>query len=267
MKGLPEIIKAVPLDPQIKAHIAYYYFLKDSSANVNWQFWHYPHYYSTLLLCRKSKITNEGNTRYILADNNQSFSFIYNQNIKHAKREVLEGPYDIMGIVFRTLGFRYFFPQNLEDIDLQTLFLPIFKNPNITDKVKLLDQVFRTQYLGSSPRMIEKAVTQILATDGQIELRQLTSYLGVSRRTLLRHFKSQLDCTLREFRSVVKFRHALKEGVSSFGSRKLTELAYDAGYYDQAAFIKSFKQKTNETPKQIIPNIAQLEKELLWKLV
>ena len=46
MEGLAKIQHKTPLQPTLKKHIAYYYFLKETQPITPTEFWHYPHYYT-----------------------------------------------------------------------------------------------------------------------------------------------------------------------------------------------------------------------------
>lgn len=70
---------------------------------------------------------------------------------------------------------------------------------------------------------------------------------GVSQRQLRRLFKFYIGDTPKSFSKVVRFQNILKAKPST-QSLKQNKLFYDLGYYDQAHFIKDFKNFYGVTP-------------------
>jgi len=63
---------------------------------------------------------------------------------------------------------------------------------------------------------------------------------GISPRQLRRLFKFYIGDTAKTFSKIVRFQQVLRTGASF----------YDAGYYDQAHFIKDFRHFSGVTPKE-----------------
>ncbi len=72
---------------------------------------------------------------------------------------------------------------------------------------------------------------------------------GISERQLRRLFKYYIGDTPKSFSKVVQFQNILKTKPSSQSLRR-SKLFYDFGYYDQAHFIKDFKNFYGVTPSR-----------------
>lgn len=72
---------------------------------------------------------------------------------------------------------------------------------------------------------------------------------GLSPRQLRRIFNYYIGATPKAFSRVVRFQHVLNAKPSG-ASLKNNKLFYDAGFYDQAHFIKEFKNFYGVTPIQ-----------------
>ena len=72
---------------------------------------------------------------------------------------------------------------------------------------------------------------------------------GISQRQLRRLFKYYIGDTPKSFSKVVRFQNILRAKPSS-QSLKKNKLFYDLGYYDQAHFIKDFKNFYGVTPSK-----------------
>jgi AraC-like DNA-binding protein len=70
---------------------------------------------------------------------------------------------------------------------------------------------------------------------------------SLSERSLQRIFREEVGLSPKKIADIVKFENC----ISLFRSGKsLTDICYEAGYYDQPHFIKTFKQFTGLTPSQ-----------------
>ncbi|WP_207209744.1 helix-turn-helix domain-containing protein [Flavobacterium beibuense] len=69
---------------------------------------------------------------------------------------------------------------------------------------------------------------------------------GISSRQLRRMFEHYVGTNVKTFCKVVRFQNLLN--LSQQGSRNINKIFYDAGYYDQAHFIKDFKNLYGITP-------------------
>ncbi|MGJ4745171.1 helix-turn-helix domain-containing protein [Leptospira sp. SA-E8] len=96
-------------------------------------------------------------------------------------------------------------------------------------------------------KFVSEAVLRIKSSMGEIAIKGLASDLGVSQSSLERGFRSRVGLSPKEYAGLVRFRNIFKYYNSS---SSLTELALEAGYYDQAHFIREFKKKTGFSPKQ-----------------
>lgn len=97
--------------------------------------------------------------------------------------------------------------------------------------------------------IVESTVTTILTANGQLSIDVLSQQNQTSRRQLSRKFSSNIGLSPKQLSKIIRLQTALKmlltEDISS-----LTNLAYANEYYDQAHFIREFKEFTGLTPKE-----------------
>ena len=84
---------------------------------------------------------------------------------------------------------------------------------------------------------------------GQINSTQLAKNLGVSNKQLERKFAALIGKSPKKFIKIVRFQSVL-DSAKKMNEEKLSNLAYDNGYFDQAHFINDFKAYTGYTPKE-----------------
>nr|WP_246628122.1 helix-turn-helix domain-containing protein [Paenibacillus oenotherae] len=92
------------------------------------------------------------------------------------------------------------------------------------------------------------AVNRIRSSNGSIRVGQLAEESALSRRQTERRFVERIGISPKALAQIVRFQHVLQ---SLKFAERLTQLAYDADYYDQSHFIKEFRKRSGTTPKQM----------------
>jgi transcriptional regulator GlxA family with amidase domain len=88
-----------------------------------------------------------------------------------------------------------------------------------------------------------------LQLKGQVSVDELSEQLNINRRQLERRFASAIGLSPKQLAKIVRLQAALKM-LEQGHFTSLTALAYENGYFDQAHFIKDFKEFTGLSPKQ-----------------
>ncbi|MGV8135624.1 MAG: DUF6597 domain-containing transcriptional factor [Mangrovibacterium sp.] len=91
------------------------------------------------------------------------------------------------------------------------------------------------------------ALKGILQTNGTLRIEKDLD-TGISPRQLRRLFEYYIGDTAKTFSMIVRFQHILRASALNSGDKKLF---YDAGYYDQAHFIREFSNFYGETPGKV----------------
>lgn len=95
-------------------------------------------------------------------------------------------------------------------------------------------------------QLIIKAIKLIYGSRGSMRIKELLQQLHISQSAFEKRFKKIVGTTPKKFASIVRFNTILKD----LGKEKsLTEICYDNNFFDQAHFIKDFKQYTGESPE------------------
>ncbi len=97
--------------------------------------------------------------------------------------------------------------------------------------------------------IVTSTVESIITANGHLSVDQLSKQSNTNRRQLVRKFSSTIGLSPKQLSKTVRLQAMLKillnEEVES-----LIGLAYEGEYYDQAHFIKDFKEFTGLTPKE-----------------
>lgn len=95
-------------------------------------------------------------------------------------------------------------------------------------------------------KLIVEAVKIIYQTKGTARINELHQRLCISQSPFEKRFRKVVGTTPKKFASIVRFNAVL----ASLGNTKsLTDICFENNFFDQAHFIKDFRQYTGDTPE------------------
>ncbi|WP_340062973.1 helix-turn-helix domain-containing protein [Ascidiimonas aurantiaca] len=106
-------------------------------------------------------------------------------------------------------------------------------------------------------RIVKSTVETILTANGQLSVSELSRLTNITRRQLERKFSSAVGLSPKQLSKIIRLQATLKMLLNKQFS-SLTALAYENKYYDQAHFIKDFKEFTGVSPKEFYGNNLKL---------
>jgi AraC-like DNA-binding protein len=98
-------------------------------------------------------------------------------------------------------------------------------------------------------RIARQSVEAMLRLKGQISVDALSEALHIHRRQLERRFASVIGLSPKQLAKIIRLQATLKM-LEQKQFTSLTALAYENGYFDQAHFVKDFKEFTGMSPRQ-----------------
>jgi AraC-like DNA-binding protein len=124
----------------------------------------------------------------------------------------------------------------------------------------LLQTRLARRSLAVSP--FEEMIKEIIAQKGNIPVGELARMSNLSIKQLERKFKSLIGLMPKTFCRVVRFQSTLLAS-QAFRFGRLTSLALDAGYYDQAHFVNDFKELAGFPPSFYFNGRTKLVADIL----
>lgn len=112
--------------------------------------------------------------------------------------------------------------------------------------------------------LVKTTIDTLLLTNGNSSISSITKKDLAKRRQLERKFLKQIGISPKQLARVIRLQTALKMLLNS-ESGTLTEIAYESEYYDQAHFIKDFKDFTGTTPKEFLDDSQMTVSSLFYK--
>ena len=120
---------------------------------------------------------------------------------------------------------------------------------SIIDKF-LLDQLNEDKTIN---RIVKSTVDSLLSTNGTASIHSILKDDLSKRRQLERNFKKQIGLSPKQLGKVIRLQSALKLLLDPT-AENLTDIAYKSDYFDQAHFIKDFREFTGISPKEFFTN-------------
>jgi AraC-like DNA-binding protein len=98
-------------------------------------------------------------------------------------------------------------------------------------------------------KVVKSTVETILSADGQFSVNEFSKINQVNRRQLTRKFSTVIGLSPKQLSKTIRIQATLKSLLNQKVT-SLTDLAYENDFFDQAHFIKDFKEFTGLTPKE-----------------
>ena len=190
-----------------------------------------------------------------------------------------EGDVDSFAISFYPHGFANFVNTPLKDLvdietPIQTLFgekdgneleEKIIQASDTPQRIQIIE-TFLLEKLNESKTLehiVQSTVDALIDTSGSTSISDLLKEDPSKRRKLERDFRKQIGISPKQLGRVIRLQTALKMLLNS--DEKLTNIAYESEYFDQAHFIKDFKEFTGITPKEFLGNESMELSSLFYK--
>lgn len=119
------------------------------------------------------------------------------------------------------------------------------------DRVKIVE-LFLNGRVGSAEsidRIIKTTIAAMFTLNGQLSVSEISKEMNVNRRQLQRRFSLVIGLSPKQLSKIIRLQAAIKLLMSD-EQGSLTNIAYEGNYYDQAHFIKDFKEFTGVSPKK-----------------
>jgi AraC-like DNA-binding protein len=258
----------------LKNFIAYYYTDGSNDSGYRNSYIFYPHIYTTLSFYKNAVCQFDATSTIITYDKKVKYlKIVTHQTLPRCSTQI--GKTNKLAVAFKPLGLNRFITEKYSEIVAAEaqLFSPqnnaqweamlgqVFSEKTVEHKIQILDSFLLRQYNDYENTILEHALAMLSDVGSDLSIDEIAKQVNVSRKTLLRYFKSELRITPELFRMIVRFRYAINEKIIKDSPETLTRIAYEANFFDQAYFIKRFKQLTGVTPSQFFKAGTRLGQE------
>jgi AraC-like DNA-binding protein len=131
---------------------------------------------------------------------------------------------------------------------LQQLQEQLHKGLNQDEIVVLVEKSLQAFINPKPDERIDKAIGQVLQTNGTVPIAELCKSLFVNERQLQRLFQKYIGLSPKFYARIIRFNYIFQ--LLEKGHNSWTEISYHSGYFDQSHFIRDFKAFTGEDPSR-----------------
>jgi AraC-like DNA-binding protein len=169
---------------------------------------------------------------------------------------------------FRETGAAAFFRQPINEIFEESLPLNnLVNNSNLSlieeqiarpkstgQRISIIEQFLISRLTNHKPDvLINAAIQKICLNNGLIKIKDLTNSLYISQDAFEKRFRRIVGTTPKQYASIVRMRSIINPG---HHSGRLTDMAFEAGYFDQPHFNKDFRIFTGQSPRDFFKSPA-----------
>jgi AraC-like DNA-binding protein len=170
---------------------------------------------------------------------------------------------------FTRIPIEHFTDKNVtvEDVWGSELVKKVQDAPNFLAKIKVIE-LFLLKTLNRVGPVDSAVVHTLRWIDSSWEPMAIATFaesLNLSLRQLERRFLTHIGLSPKKYSSIRRLQYVLHL-IRKNPLHGLTELGYEAGFYDQSHFIRDIKRITGLTPKQLRPN-STIEMSLFYNFL
>lgn len=180
---------------------------------------------------------------------------------------------------FYPYGFANFINKSFHELadketPLEELFEPelvrklaqeIIAAPSTAHRIRLVEQFLLAKLAEpvTLDTIVKSTIDALVRSNGNTSIRAILQEDPSKRRSLERNFSKQVGISPKHLGRIIRLQAALKMMLSQ-QDQKLTQVAYDNAYYDQAHFIKDFQEFTGTSPSEYLSDDQMLLSSLLY---
>lgn len=148
----------------------------------------------------------------------------------------------------------------------KTLANQVNQATDTAQRIKILENFLIDKLNESSTidNIVKKTVDTLLETKGTSSINKILGDELSKRRQLERNFAKQIGISPKQLGKMIRLQATLKLLLNQQGEN-LTEIGYESDYYDQAHFIKDFKEFTGTTPKDFLGDDKMALSSIFYK--
>lgn len=266
----------VPTSPLLGKYIECFY-IYEGKSNSNLRYVAFPHYNTGLSFFKGATVQRQNWSVQI--SENTSVGVHIEILGKYVTPVLIEykGQLKEISVVFKPLGLNQFisdtylaiapkFSQRLINSDWSRFAENLFLDDN--DIIKL-ESFLISQFSEHSELLpVQESLSWLENSNDQTSISDLAEFVGLNLKTFQRHFKKHMGCSPIEYRRICRFRNSLNNKLNSAQLKNLTDLTYEAGYFDQSYFIKEFRKLTNHSPKDFFKATSKVDGDkIVWEII
>ncbi|TGN17656.1 AraC family transcriptional regulator [Leptospira idonii] len=141
----------------------------------------------------------------------------------------------------------------------------IVQAANTQERIRIVEAFLLSKLREKSTvdQIVKTTIDAIMTANGSISINDILEEDLAKRRQLERKFQKQIGISPKKLGKIIRLQTALKMLLKG-QSTSLTQIAYESDYFDQAHFIKDFKEFTGMNPKKFFGNETMILSSLIY---
>jgi AraC-like DNA-binding protein len=208
--------------------------------------------------------------QYLCSDGQeQLLEDIYFQGMQDHFRNIhlkVNGKVDVLGICFFSDGFYPFIKIPVSEFKNQVLGVQevgfrlagiigekLKEAPDVASRLDILEKELALLLIveTNEPEKFRQIFNAVKQSDNSLQISEFCRQNNISLRQLERMYSKYVGVSASTYGTLNRFHRSLNQLLYT-GYDKLSDLAYDNGYFDQMHFIKEFKRYTGNTPRNFL---------------
>ena len=152
-----------------------------------------------------------------------------------------------------------------EEEEAKALEREIIEASSTLSRIEAVENFLLTKLKDQSIRdnIVKTTVDTLIRTKGNEAINSILKADLSKRRSLERKFSKEVGISPKQLGKIIRLQAALKMMLNKKGE-KLTQIAYESEYYDQAHFIRDFKSLTGTNPKEYFSDDQMMLSSLIY---
>jgi AraC-like DNA-binding protein len=139
----------------------------------------------------------------------------------------------------------------------------IIANPPNNRRIEIIEEYLMKKLMNRKSQLdyMQRTVSMIMESIGNITVKELASKLNISDRQIERKFKEQIGISPKMFSRLTRINYVFKL-LRTNPELNWQDVIFLCGYYDQAHFIRDFKEISGESPNVFLSRKAGISTEV-----
>jgi AraC-like DNA-binding protein len=117
---------------------------------------------------------------------------------------------------------------------------------NNSDRIQVVERFLLSRLMHHKPDpLIEEALQKIYVSNGLVRIKDLAGSLYISQDAFEKRFRRVVGTSPKQYSTIIRMNAIISKGLQS---QTFTDMAFDAGYFDQSHFNKDFRIFTGQSP-------------------
>ncbi len=152
--------------------------------------------------------------------------------------------------------------------EAHTITEQIITNPPNNRRIEIIEAYLMKKLMNRKSQLdyMQRTVSMIMESIGNITVKELASKLNISDRQIERKFKEQIGISPKMFSRLTRINYVFKL-LRTSPELNWQDVIFLCGYYDQAHFIRDFKEISGESPNVFLSRKANTPTEFYQEAV